>query len=166
MHKEFLEGKIFAGAGPADGLLRRWRFLQRKIVFTNGCFDLLHAGHIDYLIKASELGDVLVVGLNSDASVGGLKGGNRPVNGQDARAHVLAALGMVDAVILFDDETPRMLIESVQPDVLVKGADYKPEEIAGYDIVKARGGEVVTVDLLPGFSTSAIIERIQQGGKP
>jgi len=164
MYREFIDRRIFMSAAEAGTMLSRWRFLQKKIVFTNGCFDLLHAGHVDYLVKASQLGDMLAIGLNSDASVKGLKGANRPINDLKARALVLAALGMVDAVIIFDDETPTRLIEFVQPDVLVKGADYKPEEIAGYDIVKAKGGEVVTIDLLPGFSTSSIMERI--AGKP
>jgi rfaE bifunctional protein nucleotidyltransferase chain/domain len=161
MHKAYLESKIFSDAGAAKFLLARWRLKRRKIVFTNGCFDLLHAGHVDFLQKASELGDVLAVGLNDDGSVARLKGAGRPVNPQAARAQVLASLEMVDAVILFPEDTPVELIRFVQPDVLVKGADYTPESIAGYDIVKAKGGEVVTIGLLEGFSTSGLIARLR-----
>ena len=161
MQKEFIESKIYQSVDKATSLLSRWRFGKQKIVFTNGCFDLLHAGHVDYLLKASALGDVLVVGLNSDTSVTTLKGSGRPVNILEARSLVLAALGMVDAIIVFDSETPHDLIAAVQPDVLVKGADYKPQEIAGYDTVKAKGGMVQTIELLEGFSSSGLIERIR-----
>ena len=135
-----------------------WMFKSRKIAFTNGCFDILHRGHIEYLSQARDKGDVLVVGLNTDASVRRLKGANRPVNPQDARAMVLASLFFVDAVVLFDEDTPYELIKTVQPDVLVKGADYQPESIVGYDIVTAKGGTVETVALVEGFSTTGIVE--------
>ena len=135
-----------------------WRFKSRKIVFTNGCFDILHRGHVEYLSQARNKGDVLVVGLNTDASVRRLKGANRPVNPQEARAMVLASLFFVDAVVLFDENTPYELIKTVQPDVLVKGADYQPENIVGYDIVTAKGGTVETVALVEGFSTTGIVE--------
>jgi rfaE bifunctional protein nucleotidyltransferase chain/domain len=138
-----------------------WRFKHRKIVFSNGCFDILHQGHIEYLAQARDKGDVLVVGLNTDASVRRLKGVNRPVNPQKARAMVLAALFFVDAVVFFDEDTPYELIKTIQPDVLVKGADYKPESIVGYDIVTAKGGTVETVDLVEGFSTTGIIENLE-----
>ncbi len=161
MKKTFIDSRIFQSADEAIPLLNRWRFKNRKVVFTNGCFDLLHAGHADYLQKASDMGDMLVVGLNSDASVTGLKGSGRPVNDANARARMLASLGMVDAVILFDAETPRDLIAVVKPDVLVKGADYRPEEIAGHDIVTGYGGTVATVELLAGFSSSALIDKIK-----
>jgi len=142
--------------------LIRWRFKGKKIVFTNGCFDLLHLGHIDYLSKAKDLGDILMVGVNTDQSVKKLnKGKNRPVTDENSRATILASLHFVDAVVLFDEETPYKLIKTVQPDVLVKGSDYKAEEIVGYDIVKAKGGAVVTIDLLPGYSTSAIEQKIK-----
>ena len=134
------------------------RFKTRKIVFTNGCFDILHRGHIEYLAQARDKGDVLVVGLNTDASVRRLKGENRPVNPQEARAMVLASLFFVDAVVLFDEDTPYELIKTIQPDVLVKGADYQPESIVGYDIVTAKGGTVETVELVEGFSTTGIID--------
>ena len=143
--------------------LHLWRFQQKKIVFTNGCFDLLHLGHVDYLCKAKDEGDVLVVGVNTDRSVKLLEKGNtRPITGEVSRSTLVAALHFVDAVVLFDEETPYRLIETVQPDVLVKGSDYKPEEIVGYDIVTAKGGKVVTVDLLPGYSTTAIEKKIKQ----
>ncbi|MBR4803943.1 MAG: D-glycero-beta-D-manno-heptose 1-phosphate adenylyltransferase [Bacteroidales bacterium] len=128
----------------------------RKVVFTNGCFDLVHQGHIDYLSKARDLGDMLVVGLNTDASVRRLKGPRRPINDEYSRALLLASMVFVDYVVLFDEDTPYELIKAVQPDVLVKGSDYKPEDIVGYDIVMAKGGRVATLDFLPGFSTTAI----------
>lgn len=141
--------------------LARWRFLGKKIVFTNGCFDILHPGHVDYLAQAADLADYLVVGVNSDRSVNGLKGPGRPISSEDHRAMILAALHMVAAVIIFDEPTPYELIKWVKPEVLVKGSDYKTEEIVGYDLVKAHGGEIRTIDLLPGFSTSAIVDKIK-----
>ena len=140
-----------------------WRSDGRRIVFTNGCFDLLHLGHVDYLEKARALGDALVVGLNTDASVGALKPG-RPVQDEYARARILASLAFVDAVVLFGEPTPAALIALVQPDVLVKGDDYAPETIVGYDTVMARGGQVLTVPLVPGYSTSRLIARVLAGG--
>jgi rfaE bifunctional protein nucleotidyltransferase chain/domain len=134
----------------------------RKVVFTNGCFDLLHPGHVDYLSQARDLGDFLVLGLNTDASVKKLnKAPNRPLNDENSRALVLAGLASVDAIVLFDEETPYELIRFLQPDVLVKGDDYKPEQIAGYDIVVAKGGQVKTVPFLKGYSTTAIVKKIQ-----
>ena len=154
--------KIF----PLDSLLRQlaaWRVRGGRIVFTNGCFDLLHLGHVDYLEQARSKGDRLVVGLNSDRSVRALKGKNRPICDEVSRARVLAALECVDAVVLFDDDTPAALIRQVQPDVLIKGNDYRPEEIVGYDTVMARGGVVETVSLVEGYSTSGIVGRIRRG---
>lgn len=142
--------------------LIRWRFKGKKIVFTNGCFDLLHPGHVDYLSKAKDLGDVLIIGVNTDKSVKMLdKGANRPITDENSRATILASLHFVDAVVLFDEETPYNLIKTVQPDVLVKGSDYKAEDVVGYDIVKAKGGEVISIDLVPGYSTSAIEQKIK-----
>lgn len=132
---------------------------KHKIVFTNGCFDLLHRGHIYYLSRARELGDLLVLGLNSDSSVSKLKGPGRPVNNQQSRAEVLGALAFVDYIIVFEEETPLELITILQPDLLVKGGDYKVEEIVGYQEVTSRGGRVVTIPLLEGYSSSSIIER-------
>jgi D-glycero-beta-D-manno-heptose 1-phosphate adenylyltransferase len=142
-------------------LLAFWRFRDYRIVFTNGCFDLIHLGHIDYLAKAADLGDILVIGLNSDASTRRLKGPTRPINDEHARALVLAAMSFVTSVVLFDEDTPYNLIRTIQPDILVKGADYKPEDIVGYDIVTAKGGKVVTIDYLSGYSTSLIEKRIK-----
>lgn len=134
-----------------------WRFQNRKIVFTNGCFDILHRGHIEYLSKARDLGDVLIIGLNTDASVKRLKGDSRPVQDESSRALALASLRFVEAVVLFDEDTPFELINKLQPDVLVKGGDYSEDTIVGADIVKARGGEVIAIPLTPGYSTSKIL---------
>jgi len=133
---------------------------ERKVVFTNGCFDLVHQGHIDYLSKARDLGDVLVVGLNTDASVRRLKGPRRPINDEYSRALLLASMLFVDYVVFFGEDTPYELIKTLQPDILVKGSDYRPEDIVGYDIVMAKGGRVETLDFLPGFSTTAIEDKI------
>ena len=157
----FIEIKIAYTAKEAENTLSLWRFKDDKIVFTNGCFDILHKGHIEYLAKAASLGTKLVIGLNTDASVKRLKGDSRPVNDENARALFLASLVFVDKVILFDTDTPRDLIDFVQPDVLVKGGDYKPEEIVGYDIVKAKGGEIVTLDFVEGYSTTSLIEKMK-----
>ncbi len=133
---------------------------QKKIVFTNGCFDILHSGHIDYLNKAKNLGDVLIVGLNSDDSVRRLKGERRPILSQDDRATILDALKPVDYVVIFDEDTPFELIKKVRPDFLVKGGDYRAEEVVGYDIVSSDGGSVVIFPYLAGKSTTTIINRI------
>lgn len=132
-----------------------------RVVFTNGCFDLLHPGHVDLLTRARELGDLLVLGLNSDASVLGLKGPSRPVTPWQDRALVLAGLSCVDFVVGFDDPTPRALIEAVLPDVLVKGGDWAVEAIVGREAVEAAGGRVVSLALLPGYSTTGVIARIK-----
>ncbi|MDF1573914.1 MAG: D-glycero-beta-D-manno-heptose 1-phosphate adenylyltransferase [Bacteroidales bacterium] len=133
-----------------------------RMVFTNGCFDLLHRGHVYYLSRARELGDLLVVGLNSDSSVTLLKGPGRPVNNLNARAEVLGALAFVDYIIPFEEETPLNLITRLEPDILVKGGDYKLEDIVGYREVIARGGRVETIPLLEGYSSSAIIGNNKQ----
>jgi len=142
--------------------IARWKAQGARIVFTNGCFDILHAGHVRYLQKARELGDRLIVGLNDDASVRRLKGKMRPIQPLEDRAAVLAALAFVDLVVPFSEDTPIKLIEAIAPDVLVKGGDYRPEEIVGADFVRARGGSVVVVPFLEGRSTSAIVERIRR----
>jgi len=139
-----------------------WRFLDKKIVFSNGCFDILHLGHIDYLSKASDFGDILIIGLNTDNSVRKLKGNNRPINDEKSRAMILASLQFVTTVVLFDEDTPYDLIKFVQPDVLVKGSDYLEEDIVGYDIVKAKGGEIKTIDLVLDISTTIIENRIRK----
>lgn len=144
-----------------DHKLNIWKFQSDKIVFTNGCFDILHLGHIEYLAKAAGLGERLVIGLNTDASVSKLKGISRPLNPEHARAMVLASLSFVSAVVLFDEDTPYDLIKQVQPDVLVKGSDYTIDQIVGADIVEANGGSVQTINLLEGYSTTSIIEKIK-----
>ena len=158
---EVLKNKIISSVDLLDKNLAYWRFKGKKIVFTNGCFDLLHLGHLDYLIKAADLGDILIVGLNSDASVKRLKGNNRPVLDEKARAHLLAGFSFVSKVVLFDDDTPYNLIKQINPDILVKGKDYKQEDIVGYDIVKKNNGEIITIDLVEGYSTTNIINKIR-----
>lgn len=143
-------------------LLALWRFRNEKIVFTNGCFDVLHPGHIEYLSKARDLGTKLLIGLNTDDSVKRLKGNNRPIINEDYRALMLASLHFVDAVVLFDQDTPLELIKLVQPDVLIKGADYKPEDIVGYEVVTAKGGVVETICLVDGFSTTSLIKKLKE----
>jgi D-glycero-beta-D-manno-heptose 1-phosphate adenylyltransferase len=161
---EFIQSKIY----KLEDLLRTiaiWRFKDDKIVFTNGCFDILHKGHVTYLSQAADLGDRLIVGLNSDESVKKLnKGAGRPIQDQDSRALILASLHHVSAVVIFDEDTPAELIKQIQPDVLVKGGDWKPENIIGYDTVKARGGEIVSIEFLPGYSTTAIEQKIKHSG--
>ncbi len=140
--------------------LAYWKFKDYQLVFTNGCFDIVHLGHIDYLSKARDLGDILILGLNTDSSVRRIKGETRPVNDENARARILASFNFIDALILFDEDTPYDLINFVQPDVLVKGSDYKPHEIVGSDIVLKKGGRIETIDFLEGYSTSSIIKRL------
>lgn len=158
---------------PADKIVRLInleRFYDKKIVFTNGCFDILHRGHVEYLTKARDLGNVLVLGLNTDASVKRQnKSPERPINNEETRALIIAALECVDYVVLFDEETPLELIKLVQPDVLVKGSDYDANEtdaknkkyIVGSDLVRARKGQIVTIDLTEGFSTSGLIQKLK-----
>lgn len=140
--------------------LAQWRILGKKIAFTNGCFDILHRGHIFSLSQAAKEADYLIVGLNSDASCRGLKGDTRPVNDQDSRALLLASLLMVDAVVIFDEPTPLELIKMIMPDVLVKGGDYTVDQIAGSKEVIANGGRVVINPIVEGFSTTGLIEKI------
>ena len=143
-------------------LLQEWNKHSQQIVFTNGCFDILHRGHVEYLCHARDLGDKLILGLNTDASVKRLgKSTERPINSEETRATILAALECIDAIILFDEDTPYDLIHFVQPDVLVKGNDYKAEDIVGYDIVNAKGGKVITIQLVDGFSTTKLIEKMK-----
>ena len=141
-------------------LLPLWKFKEKKIVFTNGCFDIIHRGHVEYLAEAASYGDILIIGLNTDDSVKRIKGGNRPLQDEYSRAIILASLFFVNNVILFNEDTPYDLIKFVQPDILIKGSDYKPEDIVGYDIVKAKGGEIITIDFVPGYSTTNIIKKI------
>lgn len=154
---EVTQNKIF-DRSVLGNRLAMWRLMNNKIVFTNGCFDILHRGHIEYLSQAHDKGNILVIGLNSDASVKRIKGEGRPVQDEQSRALLLASLRFVDAVILFDEDTPKELIEFVKPDVLVKGGDYTEETIVGAEFVKANGGEVVVVPLVEGYSTSSILK--------
>jgi len=142
-------------------MVNSWQAAGKKVVFTNGVFDLLHIGHITYMAKAAELGDKLIIGLNSDSSVKRIKGENRPVNDQNNRAALLAALFFVDAVVVFDEDTPLNLITALMPDILVKGADYSIENIVGAKEVIANGGEVKTIDFVEGYSSTSIIEKIR-----
>lgn len=152
--------KIFTKEALLQEVMR-WRLKNKKIVFTNGVFDILHTGHIASLHEAASHGDVLIIGLNSDASVKRLKGTARPVNPQDARALLLASLLVTDAIVIFDEDTPRDLIVSIMPDVLVKGGDYTKEQIAGAKEVEANGGKVVLAQMVPDISTTAIIEKMK-----
>jgi len=146
----------------AVSLVQRLRAAGKTIVFTNGVFDLLHVGHLRYLQHARALGDALIVGLNSDRSVRRIKGPDRPITPEAERAEILEALACVDGVVIFDEETPHDLIAALQPDVLVKGADWAEDAIVGRDIVEARGGRVVRVPIEPGHSTTKIVDRIRR----
>lgn len=141
--------------------VKRWRLINKKLVFTNGVFDILHTGHISLLSEAAKYGHILIVGLNTDASVKRLKGPERPVNDEQARALVLASLLMVDAVVLFDEDTPLHLVNAIQPDVLVKGGDYSIETIVGAKEVLANGGEVNIIPTIEGYSTTGIINKMK-----
>ena len=153
--------KIFSQEALAKQV-KQWQEQGEKIVFTNGCFDIVHLGHIDYLEKARALGGKLIVGINADASVKRLKGKSRPIVDEYARCRMIAALAFVDAVCVFEEDTPKSLIEKISPDILTKGSDYTPENIIGADFVIANGGEVKTIDLVDGFSTSKIIDKIKK----
>jgi D-glycero-beta-D-manno-heptose 1-phosphate adenylyltransferase len=156
----FIQSKILLDWSELNNLLAIWKFKDQKVVFTNGCFDIIHRGHVEYLAKAASLGDQLIIGLNTDASVKRLKGSARPVQEENTRALVLASFSFVSRVILFDEDTPYELIKLIQPDIIVKGGDYKPEDIVGHDIVEDRGGAVVTIDLVEGHSTSSLIKKM------
>jgi rfaE bifunctional protein nucleotidyltransferase chain/domain len=142
--------------------VNHWKSQGKKIVFTNGCFDIIHPGHIDYLAKAANLGDKLVIALNTDSSVSKLKGTHRPIQDETSRAMVLAAFGFVDAIVFFGEETPEHIIDMLMPDILVKGADYTVDQIAGAKNVIAHGGSVVLLPYLKGYSTSLIEKKIRE----
>jgi rfaE bifunctional protein nucleotidyltransferase chain/domain len=146
----------------AINLRKQWYSENQTVVFTNGCFDILHLGHVDYLEKAKEKGDKLILGLNSDSSVRQLKGESRPINSEMARARILAALEFIDMVIIFSEETPLNLILNLKPNVLIKGGDYSIENIVGAKEVLANGGKVETIEFVPNYSTTTIINKIQQ----
>ncbi len=156
-----LKTKIVSALQAAK-IVQQWQQSNEKVVFTNGCFDIVHRGHVEYLAAAANKGQRLVLGLNTDSSVSRLKGPTRPIVDEQSRAIVLAAFGFIDLVVLFDEDTPYELIKTLQPDVLVKGADYKVENIVGYDIVTQRGGSVETITFVEGFSTTDIIDKLSR----
>lgn len=154
-----LKNKILARS-ELDDILLQIRGKNLSIVFTNGCFDILHKGHIHYLAEASDMADILIIGLNSDVSVKRLKGPNRPVMDQESRAIALSALVFVDYIVLFSEDTPLELLKIIKPNILVKGGDYQVENIVGYDLVTSLGGKVITLPLVKGYSTTSIIKKI------
>ncbi len=155
-----LKSKIVS-AEEAATMIDIWHYMGLKVVFTNGCFDIIHFGHVNYLSRAANLGSRMVVGLNSDSSVKKLKGDARPVQDEMSRAHMLASMFFVDAVVIFNEDTPYELIKTLQPDILVKGSDYTIDKIVGADIVMQRGGRVETMDFVDGYSTSNVINKIK-----
>ncbi len=157
-----LSPKIHTHIDDAIQVINRWKDMGYEVVFTNGCFDILHPGHIHTLSKASSYGDKLIVGLNSDASIKRLKGLSRPINNTESRAIVLSALEMVDMVVVFDEDTPAELLQVAIPDVLIKGGDYKLDEIVGADIIHEHGGRVEIIPFLKGHSTTSIIKKLKK----
>jgi rfaE bifunctional protein nucleotidyltransferase chain/domain len=157
---EKMRSKI-VGPEEALSMLSIWHYMGLKVVFTNGCFDILHKGHVDYLSRAASLGDRMIVGLNSDKSVSEIKGPNRPIQDEASRAEIMASLFFVDAVVLFDEETPFNLINFLKPDILVKGSDYTIDKIVGADVVMANGGRVETINFIDGYSTTNIVNKIK-----
>ena len=156
-----IRSKIFDNFDAFEPILKEWRSAKEEIVFTNGCFDLIHLGHVDSLLKSSNLGTKLIVGLNSDESVRALKGKGRPILNLEARTTLLAAFEFVDAIIIFSEETPEQLISRIIPDILVKGNEYAINEIAGHKTVLQHGGEVTTLELVPRVSTTEMINKIK-----
>ena len=159
-----IQNKIQSVTGIGQ-IIEIWKRDQEMVVFTNGCFDLLHYGHVHYLSQAADLGNRLVIGLNSADSVSRLKGPKRPINDELTRQHLLASLAFVDAVVVFEEDTPYELIRIVRPDVLVKGGDWAPEQIVGSDLVLAGGGKVLSLPYIQGFSTTAIENKIIESNK-
>lgn len=155
-----IKDKIFDKWNDALLIIKAWKAEGNKIVFTNGCFDLIHMGHVLYLEEAKRKGDKLIVGVNSDSSVKKLKGIHRPIKDQINRVHILAALESVDMVLIFEENTPLELIQTILPDVIVKGGDWKPSQIVGSDIVLANGGEVLSLHFVEGYSTTALEQKI------
>lgn len=159
MHLKKIKKKIVTTTKAIEQV-KSWQSKNKKVVFTNGCFDIVHRGHVEYLSRAADLGNKLILGLNTDASVSRIKGPKRPLVDEESRAILLAALEFIDLVVYFDEETPYELIKAVEPDILVKGSDYKAEDIVGFDIVTRRGGTVETIDFIDGFSTTNLIKKI------
>lgn len=160
-HLSQIRNKIINSEERLNKLIKELQSTDGKIVFTNGCFDILHRGHIEYLSKAADLGNLMIIGLNTDDSVRRLKGSHRPIQDENSRAYTMAALSFIDYVVYFNEDTPYELISKIQPDILVKGADYKVEDIVGYDVVMAKGGKVETIEFVPGYSTTAIETKIK-----
>ena len=156
-----IQEKVFKNTTAALPLIQQWKKEGFKIVFTNGCFDLIHIGHVLYLEDAKSLGDKLIVGLNSDTSVSRLKGAHRPIKDEYNRSHILAALASVDAVIVFENDDPLTLIKDISPDILVKGGDWRPDQIVGSDFVLSNGGEVRSLRFVEGYSTTKMEEKIK-----
>lgn len=156
-----IQEKVFKNTVAVLPLIQQWKKEGFKIVFTNGCFDLIHIGHVLYLEDAKSLGDKLIVGLNSDASVSRLKGAHRPIKDEYNRSHILAALASVDAVIIFENDDPLELIQLISPDTLVKGGDWRPDQIVGSDFVMSNGGEVRSLRFVEGYSTTKMEEKIK-----
>lgn len=156
-----IKEKIYQSHQHIKDQIAIWKASGKKIVFTNGCFDLVHVGHVLYLENAAQLGDILIVGLNSDDSVRRLKGPKRPINDILNRSHVLAALASVDAVIVFEEDTPYDIIKTIMPDILVKGGDWKPDQIVGSDLVLEHGGQVLSLNFVDGYSTTQIEAKIK-----
>ncbi|HNQ12742.1 MAG TPA: D-glycero-beta-D-manno-heptose 1-phosphate adenylyltransferase [Bacteroidia bacterium] len=163
-YSEIIDRKIIKD-DQLDSFIFRNRFLGKKIVFTNGCFDLIHLGHVSYLAEAAALGDLLILGVNGDESIKRLKGNSRPIQDENSRVRILASFAFVGAVCVFNEDTPYNLISRILPDILVKGSDYEPKDIVGYDIVTKNNGKVITIDYLHGYSTSNIEEKILSGKK-
>lgn len=160
LHSEIIQEKIYSGFPAFSDVIRRWKSMGDTIVFTNGCFDLIHRGHVELLAQTADLGDRLIIGLNTDPSVSRLKGSDRPLLDEESRAFMLASLFFVDAVVFFDEDTPENLIREILPDFLVKGDDYAIHEIAGHETVFKSGGKVLTIPLVPGHSTTVLLEKI------
>lgn len=160
--QQIISNKCFTSLESIAETVKKWNASDKKIVFTNGCFDLLHLGHIDYLSKAASLGDKMIIGLNSDSSVAHLKGDSRPIFDYQSRAMKLASLAFVDAVVCFEDETPIALIKGIKPFILVKGGDYTIDTIVGASEVLESGGEVKTIPFLEGYSSTQVIEKIKK----
>jgi D-glycero-beta-D-manno-heptose 1-phosphate adenylyltransferase len=158
-HIEKIRSKNINGI-ELDRILARLKFKGQKIVFTNGCFDILHRGHVEYLAKAASLGDVLIVGMNTDESIKRLKGPGRPVQDQESRTMILSSFEFVNYIVIFNEDTPTELIKHIRPDILAKGNEYKIEEVVGHDIVQAYGGEVKTIEMTEGYSTSNLINKV------
>ena len=155
-----LKAKIFH-IEDLSQIIKEWRLDGNKIVFTNGCFDLIHLGHLEVLARSADLGDRLVVGINSDKSIKRIKGKSRPIIEEDSRAKQLAAIEFIDAVILFNEDTPHNLISFINPDIITKGGDYKKNDVVGNELMNKKSGEVVIIPLTQGFSTTSILEKIK-----